>query len=138
MGKFFIFLISPDNFSNRSFVIFKLELTISWRTSSCARSYSFTIFLIMWASAVSSSSFESAVEKLLEVWVCSCCNCFFALIIKVIREQRKFSLSVYQKQHFSGVYTHFDSFLRNTYKIGMTYSLVNRRFRICSNWSNWF
>ena len=36
---------------------------------------------------------------------------------------------------FSGVYTHFNSFIPNTYKIGMIYTLVNRCFRICSSWS---
>ena len=36
---------------------------------------------------------------------------------------------------FSGVYTHFDSFLPDTYKIGMIYALVDRCFRISSSWS---
>lgn len=39
-----------DNFSNRSFVTFKLKFTISWRTTLCDCSSSLTIFLIMWVS----------------------------------------------------------------------------------------
>ena len=58
------------------------------------------------------------------------------LDFNVICEQVKFATNAYRKPSFSGVYTHFDSFLPNTYKIGMIYTLVNRCFRICSNWSN--
>ena len=53
------------------------------------------------------------------------------LDVNVIREQGKFITSVYRKPTFSGVYTHFDSFIPDTYKIGMVYALVNRCFRIC-------
>ena len=44
--------------------------------------------------------------------------------------------NVYRKPTFSGVYTHFDSFLSTTYKFGMIYTLVFRCFSICSNWTN--
>ena len=63
------------------------------------------------------------------------------LDVTVLHEQGKFTTSVYRKPIFSGicaifvVKTHFDSFLRNTYKSGMIYTLVNRCFQICSNWS---
>ena len=57
------------------------------------------------------------------------------LDVNVIREQGEFITSVYRKPTFSGVYTHFDSFLPDTYKIGMIYTLANRCFRICSSWS---
>ena len=57
------------------------------------------------------------------------------LDVNVIREHGKFIRSVYQKPTFSGVYTHFDSFFTDTYKIDMIYNLVNRCFRICSSWS---
>ena len=36
---------------------------------------------------------------------------------------------------FSVTYTHFDSFLPNTYNIGMINTLLNKCFQICSNWS---
>ena len=45
--------------------------------------------------------------------------------VNIIREQGTFTLSVYRKSTFSSVYTHFASFLPNTYKIAMTYTLVN-------------
>ena len=57
------------------------------------------------------------------------------LEVNVIGEHGKFITSVYRKPTFSGVYFHFDSFLSDTYKIGMIYTLVNRCFRICSSWS---
>ena len=57
------------------------------------------------------------------------------LDVSVIREQGEFTTSVYRKPTFSGVYTHFDSFLPDIYKIGMIYTLANRCFRICSSWS---
>ena len=57
------------------------------------------------------------------------------LDVNVISEQGKFITSVYQKPTFSGVYTHFDSFLPDTWKIGMIYTLGNICFRICSSWS---
>ena len=44
------------------------------------------------------------------------------LDVNVIREQGKFVTSVYRKITFSGVYTLFDSFLPDTYKIGMIYT----------------
>ena len=45
------------------------------------------------------------------------------LDVNVIREQGKFTTSVNRKPTFSGVYSHFDSFLPDTYKIGMIYVL---------------
>ena len=57
------------------------------------------------------------------------------LDINVFHEQGKFITSAYRKPTFTGVYTHFDSFIPDTYKIGMIYTLVNRCFRICSSWS---
>ena len=48
--------------------------------------------------------------------------------------QGKSITCAYRKSTFSGVFTHFDSFLPNTYKIGMICTLVNRCFWICSSW----
>ena len=45
------------------------------------------------------------------------------LDVNVIREQGKFTTSVNRKPTFSGAYFHFDSFLPDTYKIGMIYIL---------------
>ena len=55
------------------------------------------------------------------------------LDVNDIREQVKFTTNIYQKPTFSGVRTHFDSFLPNTYEIGIAYTLFNKCFRICSD-----
>ena len=57
-------------------------------------------------------------------------NIISFLDVNVIRKHCKFITSVYRKPTFSGVYTHFDSFLPDTYKIVMIYTLVNRYFQI--------
>ena len=57
------------------------------------------------------------------------------LDIAIIREDKTFTTSVYRKPTFSGVYTHFDSFLPSTYKFGNVYTLAYRCFRICSCWT---
>ena len=54
--------------------------------------------------------------------------------VNVVPEQNKFITSVHQKPTITGVCTHFDSFLPDTYKIGMIYTLVNRCFQIRSSW----
>ena len=46
------------------------------------------------------------------------------LDIAIIREDKTFTTSVYRKPTFSGVYTHFDSFLPSTYKFGTVYTLA--------------
>ena len=50
------------------------------------------------------------------------------LEINIIREQSKFTTSVYRKPTFSRIYTHFDSFLPSFYKSGMSHTLLNRYF----------
>ena len=55
------------------------------------------------------------------------------LDVEVSREKGKFVTTVYRKPTFSGVYTHFESFLPTVYKFGMVYTLVYRCFRICSD-----
>ena len=55
------------------------------------------------------------------------------LDVEVSREGNKFATTVYGKPTFSGVYTHFDSFLPTTYKFSTIYTLVFRCFSICSS-----
>ena len=56
--------------------------------------------------------------------------------VNVIREKDKFTSSVHCKPTFSGIYTHFDSFLPSSDKIGLFYTLLLYRcFRICSDWT---
>ena len=61
-------------------------------------------------------------------------NRFSFLDIEVIREQGKFSTTIYCKPTFSGVYSNFESFLPSVYELGMVYTLVYRCFCICSDW----
>ena len=56
------------------------------------------------------------------------------LDVEVIGEDKTFITSVLRKPSFSGVYTHFDSFLPSTYKFGNIYTLACRCFRIWSSW----
>ena len=56
------------------------------------------------------------------------------LDIAIILEDKTFTTSVYRKPTFSGVYTHFDSFLPSACKFGNVYTLAYRCFRICSSW----
>ena len=57
------------------------------------------------------------------------------LDVNIIREKDKFTTSVYRKPTFSRIYTHFDSFLPSSNKIGLLYTLLYRYFRICSDWT---
>ena len=57
------------------------------------------------------------------------------LDIEIIREDITFTTSVYRKPTFSGVYTHFDSFLPSTCKFSTVYTLVYRCLRICFSWT---
>ena len=52
------------------------------------------------------------------------------LDVNIIREKDKFTTYVYRKSTFSGIYTHFDSFLLSSIKIGLlhTFSIVTYIF----------
>ena len=57
------------------------------------------------------------------------------LDVNIIHEKDKFTTSVYRKPTFNGIYTHFDSFLPLSNKIGLLHTLLYRCFRICSDWT---
>ena len=57
------------------------------------------------------------------------------LDVNIICEKDKFTTSVYRKPTFSGIYTHFDSFLPSSNKIGLLHTLLYRCLRICSDWT---
>ena len=57
------------------------------------------------------------------------------LDVEVSREKEKFVRTVYRKPTFSGVYTHFESFLPAGFKVCMVYALAYRCFNICSDWT---
>ena len=49
-----------------------------------------------------------------------------------IREEGRFTSSVYRKPTFTGVYSHFQSLLPLKYKIGLIHTLLHRIYNICS------
>ena len=51
------------------------------------------------------------------------------------RADGKFITSVYRKPTFTGVYTHFESFLPSVYKFGLLSTLLYRYFSICSSYA---
>ena len=56
------------------------------------------------------------------------------LDVNIIRKKDRFTTSLYRKPTCSGIYTHFDSFLPSSNKIGLLHTLLYRCFRICSDW----
>ena len=54
------------------------------------------------------------------------------LDVQIIREDTTFTISVYRKPTFSGVYTHFNSFLLSSSESGTVYTIAYRCFQICS------
>ena len=63
-------------------------------------------------------------------------NIFSFLDVEISRESGKFATSVYRKPTFSGVYTHFDSFVPMSFKFGMIFTIIHRCFQLCSSYSN--
>ena len=55
--------------------------------------------------------------------------------IEVSREKGKFVTTAYRNPTFSGVYTHFESFLPTVYKFDMIYTLAYCCFKTCSDWT---
>ena len=55
------------------------------------------------------------------------------LDVNVFRENNMFVTNVYRKPTFSGIYTHFQSFIPKTYKFGLINSLLFRCFHLCSD-----
>ena len=62
-------------------------------------------------------------------------NRMFFLEVDIIRKKDKFISSVYHKPTFSGIYTHFDSFLPSSNKIALLHTLLYRCSWICSDWT---
>ena len=58
------------------------------------------------------------------------------LNIKISRVNNKFVTSVYRKPTFRGVFTNFQSFIRDIYNRGLIETLLHRSFRLCSNYEN--
>ena len=60
-------------------------------------------------------------------------NNFSFLDVKITRQNKRFVTSIFRKATFSGVFTNYDSFISDTYKIGLVHKLL---FRICSSMGN--
>ena len=57
------------------------------------------------------------------------------LDVEISRVNGKLVTTIYHKPSFSGVYTHFESFVPSTHKFGMFYTSVYRCFTLCSDWT---
>ena len=55
------------------------------------------------------------------------------LDIKIARENKKFTTSVYCKPKFSGTFTNFESFIPSSYKYALIFTLLHRALKLCSN-----
>ena len=58
-------------------------------------------------------------------------NSLTFLDIKTVREDNKFTTSVYHKLTFSGVFHNFESFILNSYKKALIFTLLHKAFKIC-------
>ena len=54
------------------------------------------------------------------------------LDIKIVRENNKFTTSVYRKPTFSGVFTNFESFIPTSYKYALIFTLLHRASKLFS------
>ena len=60
-------------------------------------------------------------------------NSFSFLDVKITRGSNGFSTSFFRKATFSGVFTNFDSFIFESYKTNLIFTLMFRCFTICSD-----
>ena len=63
-------------------------------------------------------------------------NPFSFLDIKITCHKQQFKTSVYRKPTFSGVFTHYESYVDQTYKESLIDTLLFRYFSICSNYTS--
>ena len=56
------------------------------------------------------------------------------LDVLVTRIEGAFCTSLYRKPTFSGLYSHYRSYMPDTYKKGLVYTLLHRAFVLCSSW----
>ena len=60
-------------------------------------------------------------------------NSILFLDIKISRNNKKSTTSVYRKLNFSGVFTKFGSFIPKSYKCNLLFTLLHTAFKLCSN-----
>ena len=63
-------------------------------------------------------------------------NNFSFFDIKITQKNNRSVTSIFRKATFSGVFTNYDSFIFDTYKIGLVHMLLLQFYRICSSMEN--
>ena len=63
-------------------------------------------------------------------------NNFSLLDVKITRKNKRIVTLIFRKATISEVYTYYDSFILETYKIGLVHTLLFRFFKICSSMEN--
>ena len=62
-------------------------------------------------------------------------NSFSFLDINITCQDQKFKTSVYRKPTFSGVFTHYESYIDPSCKKSLIFTLLSRCFSICSDYT---
>ena len=61
-------------------------------------------------------------------------NNFLFLDVKITRQTKRFVTSIFRKATFSVVFTNYDSFISDTYKIGLVHTLLFRLSKFVLVW----
>ena len=62
-------------------------------------------------------------------------NNSLAFLDVLVTRENTFCTSLYRKPTFSGLYSNFNSFMPDTYKKGLIYTLLHRAFVLCCDWN---
>ena len=62
-------------------------------------------------------------------------NIFSFLDINITRVNNQLKTSVYRKPTFSGVFTHYESYIDQSYKKSLIFPLLSRCYSICSDYT---
>ena len=62
-------------------------------------------------------------------------NTFSFLDINITRENKQFKTSIYRKPTFSGLFTHYESYIDPSYKKSLIFTLLSRCYFICSDYT---
>ena len=62
-------------------------------------------------------------------------NTFSILDINITRQNNQLKTSVYKKPTFSGVYTHYESYIDQSYKKSLIFTLLFRCYSLCSDYT---
>ena len=62
-------------------------------------------------------------------------NTFSFLDINITRQNNQLKTSVYRKPTFSGVYTHYESYIDQSYKKSLIFTLLSCCYSICSDYT---